>query len=381
MAASDATQVVHAGKGFDLETGALMPPLTLASTYAWDGLDAPKDYVYTRVRNPNRAAFEAAVCALEQGEAAFAFASGCAAMDALMRWLRPGQHLLACREIYGGTHRLLTQHLRGAGVETRWFSIQDTGTLERGLEEAPALLWLESPTNPLLRLIDLEAACAAAKRAGVRVVVDNTFATPMLQKPLTLGADAVVHSTTKYLNGHSDVCGGVVVSRDAELSAHLYEVQRRVGAVPSPFDCYLALRGLKTLALRIKAHSEGALALAQALEGHPRIRRVIYPGLESHPEHALAQRQMQAFGGVLSLELEGDRASLAARLKRLEHITLAESLGAVESIVTHPASMSHAAMTPEARAAAGISDGLLRLSVGIEAPGDLLADLQQALAD
>lgn len=373
------TLAIHAGQAPDRETGAVMPPIHLSSTFAQDGPGGHKGFEYSRTDNPTRRMLEHCVAGLEAGTHGLAFASGCAATTAIMQLLRPGDHVIACDDVYGGTFRILDKLFVPMGIRVSWIDLTQKAALEAAIEPATRLIWVESPTNPLLKIIDLAAVIEVARRHRITCAVDNTFATPILQRPLELGADLVVHSATKYLNGHSDVVGGVIATRDDELAARLRFVQNAAGAVPSPFDCFLVLRGIKTLPLRMRRSSETALELARVLEQHPAVTRVLYPGLPSHPQHALAQAQMALPGGMISIVLRGGYPAAVSMLKRTQLFTCAESLGGVESLIEHPASMTHASVPESMRAQLGIEDGFVRLSVGLEAAADLLTDLEQAL--
>jgi cystathionine gamma-synthase/cystathionine gamma-lyase len=373
------TLTIHAGQTPDPVHGAVMQPIVLSSTFAQPEPGKPLLYDYSRSGNPTRAALEACLAALEGGTAGFAFASGCAAATTLLHSLSAGDEVLCGDDVYGGTYRILTRVAPSLGISARFVDAADSAAFVAALTPATKLVWLESPTNPLLKLADIAEIAAATRAAGVRLVVDNTFASPALQNPLALGADVVLHSTTKYINGHSDVVGGALVCSDAALSERLRFLQNAIGAVPSPFDCYLVLRGLKTLAVRMQRHVESAALLAERLSQHPAVIRVHYPGLPSHPQHALAARQMRGPGGIISVELAGGEAKARRVLTSLHYFTLAESLGGVESLAEHPASMTHASIPKAAREALGIGDGLLRLSVGIEHVRDLWDDLEQAL--
>ncbi|MBI4544326.1 MAG: cystathionine gamma-synthase [Gemmatimonadetes bacterium] len=375
-----ATRAVHAGQAPDPTTGAIMAPVYQTSTYVQEALGAPKrGYEYARVQNPTREAMEANVAALEGGRHGIAFASGLAAIEAVVKRLSAGDHVISEENTYGGTHRMFTQVLARLGVKFTFVDSREAETMKRALRPETRLLFLETPTNPMMRLADLRAAAQIAADAGVLLCVDNTFASPYNQQPLALGAHLVVHSSTKYLNGHSDVIGGVVVTNDDDVAAELRFLQKAAGAVPGPWDCWLVLRGTKTLHLRMEAHNRNGQRVAEFLAQHPAVERVYYPGLASHPQHELARRQMRGFTGMVSLELGTfERARRVAERTRL--FALAESLGGVESLIGHPAVMTHASVPRERREAMGITDGLLRLSVGIEDVEDLIADLDQALA-
>lgn len=378
------TRVIHAGQSPDPSTGAIMPPIYATSTYVQSSPGVHKGLDYGRSHNPTRWAFERCVADLEGGAQAFAFASGLAAISTVLELVDAGSHIVCGDDVYGGTFRLFERvRTRSAGLRFSFVDFTDPARVAAALQPDTRLLWVETPTNPLLKLADLRAIAELARARGVITVADNTFASPWVQRPLELGFDVVVHSTTKYLNGHSDVIGGIaVVGRDARLDPlreRLAFLQNAVGAIASPFDSFLALRGVKTLALRMERHCSNALALAQWLERQPQVERVHYPGLPSHPQHALAQRQMHGFGGMISLTLRTDLAGARRFLEAVRIFALAESLGGVESLIEHPAIMTHATIPAETRAALGIGDALVRLSVGVEDLSDLRADLQQAL--
>jgi cystathionine gamma-synthase/cystathionine gamma-lyase len=374
------TLAIHAAQPTDPQTGAVMPPIHLSTTFAQDGPGVHRGFEYSRSGNPTRAMLEGCVAALEGGNHGLAFASGSAATATVLQTLRPGDHVVACDDVYGGTFRILDKLMAPLGIETSWVNMTDLSAVQAALTPRTRMVWIESPTNPLLKLIDIAAVTTIARNHGALSVVDNTFATPALQQPLALGANAVLHSSTKYLNGHSDVVGGVVVTSNDDLATRLRFLQNAAGAVPSPFDCFLVLRGLKTLPVRIERHCQNALALAQWLQGDRRVERVIYPGLPSHPQHALASRQMRGPGGMISIVVHGGEDAARHMLKRVSIFTCAESLGGVESLVEHPATMTHASVPAATRARVGIVDGLVRLSVGLEALEDLRDDLDQALA-
>lgn len=375
------TRVIHGGQEPDASTGAVMQPIYATSTYAQESPGVHKGFEYSRTQNPTRMAYERCMANVENGLAGFAFASGLAAISTVLELLDAGDHVIASDDLYGGTARLFSRvRTRSANLSFTYVDLSDPKALLSALTPKTKMLWIETPSNPLLKLIDLNAVCALAKKHQLLVVVDNTFATPLLQRPLECGADIVVHSATKYINGHSDVINGIVVVGDnKELVEKMAFLQNSVGAVAGPFDSFLALRGLKTLSLRMQRHCENALALATWLEKHPKIERVIYPGLKSHPQHALAKEQMSAFGGIISVFLKGDYAHTARFLERCHLFTLAESLGGVESLVCHPARMTHASIPLERRELLGITDNLVRLSVGIEHMDDLKEDLRHAL--
>ncbi|MBI4410693.1 MAG: cystathionine gamma-synthase [Gemmatimonadetes bacterium] len=374
-----ATRAVHAGQEPDPTTGAIMPPVYQTSTYVQEALGKPRrGYEYARVQNPTREAMEANIAALEGARHGVAFASGLAAIEAVVKRLSAGDHIVSEENTYGGTHRMFTQVLARLGLEFTFVDSRDPDNVRRALLPNTRLVHLETPTNPMMRLADLRAIAAIAHDAGALVAVDNTFATPYNQRPLELGADIVVHSSTKYLNGHSDVVGGVVVTNDEQVATDLRFLQKSTGAIPGPWDCWLILRGTKTLHLRMEAHNRSGQRIAEFLERHPRVEAVNYPGLPSHPQHELARRQMCGFTGMLSVELGSlERARKFAEGTRL--FALGESLGGVESLIGHPALMTHATVARERRTAMGITDGLVRLSVGVEDPEDLIEDLDQAL--
>lgn len=369
------TLCIHAGQEPDLATGAVMTPIVLSTTFAQDGPGATKGYDYSRAGNPTRNALEQCLASLEGGKYGIAFGSGCAATTAVLLTLRAGDHVLVCDDVYGGTFRILDKVLAQFGVEATFLDMTDPKQVESAMRPTTRLVWVETPSNPMLKIFDITAIATIAKAHDAILAVDNTFATPMLQRPLDLGATLAVHSTTKYLNGHSDVIGGAVITNDDALAEKLHFVQKAVGAVPSPFDCYLVLRGLKTLAVRMERHVASARTLAAWLERHPQVTKVRYPGLAGHEGHALAERQMRAPGGMISFECRGTAAQAGAFLRALRVFACAESLGGVESLAEHPASMTHASLPEAARQALGISEGLIRLSVGLEDVGDLTDDL------
>lgn len=376
------TLAIHGGQSPDPSTGAVMPPIYATSTYAQSSPGVHQGFEYSRTHNPTRFAYERCVAALEGGRRGFAFASGMAATSTLLELLDSGDHVVAMDDIYGGSYRLFERvRRRSAGLSFSFVDLTDPAAFEAAITPKTKLVWIETPTNPLLKIVDIAAIAAIAKRRGLLVAVDNTFASPILQRPLALGADIVMHSATKYLNGHSDMVGGMLVVGDnAELAEQLAFLQNSVGAVQGPFDSFLALRGLKTLHLRMRAHCENALALAEWLQTQDAVAEVIYPGLPTHPHHALAARQMAGFGGMLSIRLKGGFEAAKRFCERLQLFTLAESLGGVESLVNHPAVMTHASIPPDRRAQLGIGDELVRLSVGVEDVGDLRRDLERALA-
>lgn len=374
------TLSVHAGPGPDPATGAVMTPIHASSTFAQSAPGVHTGWEYARTGNPTRAAFEQAVAQLEGGGFGFAFASGLAAETTILDLLDQGGHIVAGDDLYGGSWRLFQRvRSRTSGLTVTFADPTDPAAIAAAIRPETKLIWIETPSNPLLKVADLAAIAAIGRKAGVLTVADSTFASPVVQRPLDLGFDIVVHSATKYLNGHSDIIAGIVVVRDADLAARLGFLQNATGAILDPFAAFLALRGLKTLALRIGRHSSNALAIAQTFERHPKLTRLIYPGLPSHPQHAVAARQMNGFGGMATLDLNSDEAGVTRFLTGLSLFTLAESLGGVESLVGHPASMSHGSVPADRRAALGITPQLVRLSVGIEDEADLIADIARAL--
>jgi len=377
-----ATRTIHAGQSPDPSTGAIMPPIYATSTYVQESPGVHKGYEYSRSQNPTRMAYERCIADLEGGTAGFAFASGMSAMATILDLLDSGSHVVAVDDLYGGSYRLFERvRRRSAGLTFSFVDMSDPAALEAAIAPETRLIWIETPTNPLLKLIDLEAVARIGRARGILTACDNTFATPWTQRPLELGIDIVMHSATKYLNGHSDMVGGIaVVGDNPDLAKRLGFLQNAVGAIQGPFDSFLALRGLKTLALRMERHASNAQAIADYLEAHPKIERVYFPGLKSHRQHALAKRQMHGFGGMVTAVLAGGLTPARRLLERVEIFALAESLGGVESLIEHPAIMTHASVPPEVRARIGIGDGLVRLSVGVEDVDDLIADLDQALA-
>jgi cystathionine gamma-lyase len=377
------TKVIHAGQEPDPRTGAVMTPIYATSTYAQSSPGEHKGYDYARTRNPTRDALEACLAELEGGHAAFAFASGMAAIGTVLELLDAGSHVVAMNDLYGGSYRILERvRKRSANISATFADLSRSENLEKAITPATRMVWIETPTNPLLKIVDLEAVAAIARKRKLILVCDNTFASPWIQRPLEYGFDIVVHSTTKYLNGHSDVIGGAAIIRkdDEELQDKLSFLQNAVGGVPSPFDAFLTLRGIKTLAVRMERHCGNAMHVAAWLDKHPKIARVIYPGLATHPQHLLASRQMQRrYGGMVTAVLKGGLSASRRFLERCKLFTLAESLGGVESLIEHPAIMTHASLPEDVRAGLGIDDGLVRLSVGIESVDDLIAELKYAL--
>ncbi len=374
-----ATRAIHAGQPPDPTTGAVTVPIYMTSTYVHDALGEHKGFEYTRVHNPTRFALEDNVAALEEGATGHAFASGMAAISALLTLVKAGEHVVVSQDVYGGTYRLFTQVLERYGLRFSWVDATSLDAIEAAFEPTTKLLFLETPTNPLMQVTDLAAAAELAHRRGALVAVDNTFLSPYLQRPLLLGVDVVVHSTTKYLNGHSDALGGVLVARERERGEWFYFVQKSVGAVMSPFDAFLLMRGIKTLPVRMERHESNARAIAAYLADHAKVHNVLYPGLPNHPGFAVQQRQARGFGAMITFDL-GSYDAAKRFLDRLEVMSLAESLGGVETLISHPATMTHASLPPERRAALGIGDGMVRVSVGIEDLADLLGDLDRGLA-
>ncbi|HEV2702085.1 MAG TPA: PLP-dependent aspartate aminotransferase family protein [Steroidobacteraceae bacterium] len=375
------TRVIHGGQRPDPQTGAVMTPIYLTSTYVQDSPGVHKGYDYARTRNPTRDALQAALANLENGTAAFAFASGMAASSTLIELLDANSHLIASHDLYGGSYRLFEKiRKRTAGLEVSFVDLSQPAAFEAAIRPNTRMVWMESPTNPMLNLIDVAAVAQLARQHRILSVCDNTFATPYIQRPLDLGVDIVMHSATKYLNGHSDVLAGAVIVRDAALAEQLAFLQNGLGSISGAFDSFMLLRGMKTLAVRMERHCANGLRIAQHLEAHPAIRRVRYPGLASHPQHELARRQMQGgFGGIIAAELKGDLATARRFLERCHLFSLGESLGGVESLIEHPGLMTHSGLPVQMRADLGISDGLVRLSVGIESAADLIAELDAAL--
>jgi len=374
-----ATRVIHAGQHPDPSTGAIMPPIYATSTYVQSSPGVHQGYDYSRTRNPTREAYERCIADLESGRQGFAFASGMAAIATILELVDTGSHVIAMDDLYGGTRRLFDRvRKRSAGLELSFVDMTNPEAITDALRDNTRLIWAESPSNPLLKIVDFAAVAKIAKARDVLLVADNTFATPCLQRPLELGCDIVMHSATKFINGHSDMVGGIAVTADEQLAEQLGFLQNSIGAIAGPFDCFLALRGVKTLDVRMARHSSSAMQIASWLEQHARVKRVLYPGLPSHPQHALAKSQMQGFGGIVTFFIDGDVEDARQFLERCEVFALAESLGGVESLVEHPAIMTHASVPAEERRKLGINDQLIRLSVGIEAVDDLIDDLDQA---
>lgn len=375
------TRAIHAGQAPDPRTGAVMTPIYQTSTFVQSSPGKHQGYDYSRADNPTREAYEACVASLENAKYGLAFSSGCAAMDAIIHMFKSGDHILCGDDVYGGTFRLFDKIYKKLGIEFTYIDTTDASKVEAALEKHPhtRLLWLESPTNPMLKISDIQKLAALARSKGTLTAVDNTFMSPHFQKPLDLGADIAVHSVTKYMNGHSDVIGGALATNSKDLFDELKFVQKSVGAVPSPFESFLVMRGLKTLHVRMERHAQNAMEIARFLEKHPRVERVIYPGLESHPQHALARRQMSGFGGMITFFMKGGLSDAQRFLENVRIFALAESLGGVESLIEHPAIMTHASIPAENRKKLGISDTMVRISVGIEDVADLKDDLDQAL--
>ncbi|MFD1142824.1 cystathionine gamma-synthase [Larkinella insperata] len=375
-----ATKAIHAGVEPDPTTGAIMTPIYQTSTYVQESPGKHKGYEYARTQNPTRTALQNNLAALENGKYGICYASGLAATDAILKLFKPGDEIVASSDLYGGTYRIMVRVFQEFGLKFKFIGLEDPSALESAITPATKMVWIETPTNPLLRIVDITAIAAITKAKNTLLVVDNTFASPYLQNPLDLGADMVMHSVTKYLGGHSDTVMGAIVLNDDEIAKRLAFIQNACGAVPGPQDCFLVLRGIKTLHIRMQRHCENALKIAQYLSQHPKVGQVNYPGLENHPQHALAKRQMRGFGGMVSFELRGDSLPEAVRvMESFKVFSLGESLGGVESLCTHPASMTHASIPKEEREKNGLKDTLIRLSVGIEDVDDLIQDLEQAI--
>ena len=372
------TRAIHAGQSPDPTTGAIMTPVYLTSTYVQESPGVHKGWEYSRTHNPTRRAYEDCIASLESGKYGFAFASGCAATTTVMHLLTSGDHVVAMDDMYGGTFRLFDKVLRHHGLEFSYTDLTKVENVEKALKPNTKMIWIETPTNPTLKLADIKKISAIAAAKNILVVVDNTFMSPYFQRPLELGANIVVHSATKYIGGHSDVVGGVAVTSDKAIADRIQFLTNSMGGVQGAFDSFLALRSLKTLPLRMKAHAENAVKVANYLEKHPQVERIIYPGLASHPQHELVKQQMSGFGGMITFFIKGGMTAARKFLESVEVFALAESLGGVESLIEHPAIMTHASVPAEQRAALGIDDSLIRLSVGVEDVEDLLADLEQA---
>lgn len=374
------TKAIHAGQEPDPTTGAIMTPIYQTSTYAQTGMGEHKGFEYARTGNPTRSALEECIASLENGTHGLAFASGMAAESAVLSLLSAGDHMISCDDLYGGSYRIFERIMSRYNIETSYVPAGTITEYEKAIRPNTKLIWLETPTNPLLRLVDIQAVAEVAHRHNLLLVVDNTFSSPYFQQPLTLGADIVLHSTTKYINGHSDVIGGAVVTSNEQVYEALKFYQNAAGGVPGPFDVWLTLRGIKTLAVRMRQHEENARSVARFLMEHKRVEKVYYPGLSSHPDYELAKRQMSGFGGMVSFQFKGTLADVEDIVRRFKVFTFAESLGGVESLVCHPASMTHGSIPRDIREARGLNDTLLRLSVGIEDIEDIIGDLEQALA-
>lgn len=374
------TKVIHAGISPDPSTGAVMTPIYQTSTYAQAAPGKHKGYEYARTQNPTRSVLEKNLAALEEGHFGICFSSGMAAMDSIMKLLNPGDEIISTNDLYGGSYRLMTRIYEKFGVKSHFVHMSDIEEVRARINSRTKLLWIETPTNPMLNIIDIKKTCGLARQHGILTCVDNTFASPYLQTPLTLGADMVLHSATKYLGGHSDVVHGAIVVNDEKLAEQLYFIQNAAGAVPGPQDCFLVLRGIKTLHLRVERACQNAARIAQFLKEHPKVSKVYYPGFPTHPGHEVAQQQMRHFGAMVSFDLVEDQYATAEKILINTHLfTLAESLGGVESLIGHPASMTHASIPKAERMKVGLTDSLIRLSVGIEDADDLIADLEKAL--
>lgn len=374
------TRFIHAGAEPDPSTGAIMTPIFQTSTYVQSAPGQHKGYEYARSQNPTRAALETALAVIENGKHALAFSSGVAATDAVIKLLSPGDEVIAANDMYGGTYRLFTKVFERFGIKFIYVDTTNAENVAKAITDKTKLIWLETPTNPLMNITDIEAVAAISKKAGAILCVDNTFASPYLQNPLDLGADIVMHSSTKYLGGHSDVIQGALIMNDDSLREQLYFIQKSCGAVPGPFDCFLVLRGIKTLHVRMKQHCENGIVIANYLRNHPKVGKVYWCGFEDHPNHEIAKKQMYGFGGMLSFTLKDESVEAATRvLSSTKLFSLAESLGGVESLINHPASMTHASIPREERIKNGLTDGLIRLSIGIEDADDLVDDLKQAI--
>ena len=373
------TKVVRAGITPDLSTGAIVPPIYQTATYVLDEVGKDKGYDYTRASNPTREILENNLASLDMGKYGICFSSGMAAVDSVMKILQSGDHIICSDDVYGGVSRLYNNLMVNYNLSFSYVNSSDSKKVEDAIQENTKLIWIETPTNPLLKVTDLDAMGKIAKKHGILYGVDSTFSTPALLRPLEYGADITMHSTTKYISGHNQIIGGVLITNDEELNEKFKFIQKSVGAVPSPFDCWLTLLGIKTLSLRMKRHCENAQAIAHFLEDHPKVERVTYPGLQSHPQYEIAKEQMDGYSGMISMELKGGISAGISLMNNLELCSLAESLGAVETMITHPATMTHADVPKDERLARGLTDGLVRLSVGIEDKQDIIHDLGQAL--
>ncbi|MCB0379051.1 MAG: cystathionine gamma-synthase [Bdellovibrionales bacterium] len=374
-----ATRAIHAGQSPDPTTGAIMTPLYLTSTFVQSSPGVHKGYEYSRTSNPTRKAYEDCLASLESGEFGFSFASGCAASTTVMHLLKAGDHVIASDDMYGGSFRLFDKVIRNNGIEFSFVDLTNIENLKKAITDKTKMVWIETPTNPMLKLVDIKAAVDAVSSKNILTVVDNTFMSPYFQRPLELGADITLHSTTKFINGHSDIVGGAVVVRDKALAEKLAFLSNSMGGIGAPFDAFMCMRSLKTLPVRMEAHQKNASEIARFLEDHPAVEKVLYPGLPSHPQHELAKKQMSGFGGMITFYLSGGLDAARSMLEKVQVFSLAESLGGVESLIEHPAIMTHASVPAETRKQLGIDDGLVRLSVGIEDLEDLVADLKQAL--
>ncbi len=374
------TRAIHTGCEPDPCTGAIMTPIFQTSTFVQESPGKKKGYGYARTQNPTRTALERNIASLEDGNYGLAFSSGMAAITTVVQMLNAGDHVISCDDVYSGTFRVFEKIFRRYRLEFDFIDLTNPQTVEKHIRKNTKIIWIESPSNPLLKITDINSITDIAENRKILTVIDNTFATPFFQKPLNIGVDIVVHSTTKYLNGHSDIIGGAVVTNDRELYDRIRFIQNAAGAVPGPFDCFLVLRGIKTLAVRMERHAENAMKIAQFLEKHPGVRKVIYPGLESHPQHELAEKQMSGFGGIISFFIKGGLEASRSFLEKVRIFSLAESLGGVESLIEHPAIMTHVSLPEEVRKKLGISDELIRISVGIENVDDLICDLEKALS-
>jgi cystathionine gamma-lyase len=375
-----ATRSIHAGQEPDPTTGAIMTPIYMTSTYVQSSPGEHHGYEYSRTKNPTRFAYENCVANLESGKHGFAFASGCAATTTILHMLKAGDHVIACDDMYGGTFRLFDKVLRHNGIEFSFVDMTNHENIVSAVNAKTKMIWIETPTNPTMKLVDIRKAAKLGKEKSIFTVVDNTFMSPYFQRPLELGADIVMHSTTKFINGHSDVVGGIAVTSREDIATKIAFLSNSMGGICSPFDAFLAMRSLKTLAIRMKAHDENGQAIAKFLEAHPKVEKVLYPGLASHPQHALAKEQMHGMGGMITFYIKGGMPAARTFLESVKVFALAESLGGVESLIEHPAIMTHASVPPEMRKKLGIDDGLIRLSVGIEDQKDLIADLTQAFS-